>query len=78
MDNFNISIKNKKTKRLVNINLLISFIISGIGLLLLSIHHTYYISIYLYEASIIIFRTGLLAGVFSVICGIFFENYLKC
>ncbi len=78
MNNLNISIKSKKVKRLVNINLLISFIISAIGLIILWIYHTYYISIYLFKASIIIYRTGLLMGVFSIICGIFFENYLNC
>ncbi len=78
MNNLNISIKSKKVKRLVNINLLISFIISGIGLTMLWLYNTFYISKYLFEASIIIYRTGLLMGIFSIICGIFFENYLNC
>lgn len=78
MNNLNIDIKGKKTKKLVNINLFISFIVALLGLLLLSFHYTYYISIYLYKSSLIIFRTGLLIGVFSIICGIFFEKYLNC
>ena len=78
MNNLDISIKSKKVKRLVNINLLISFIISGIGLLMLWIFNTYYISIYLFKASIVIYRAGLLMGVFSIIYGIFFEKYLNC
>lgn len=78
MNNLNISIKSKKVKRVVDINILISFIISGIGLVMLWLYNTYYISIYLFEASIIIYRTGLLMGIFSIIYGIFFENYLNC
>ncbi len=77
MSNLNISIKSKKVKQLVNINLLFSFIISSIGLILLWVYNTYYISRYLFEASIIVYRTGLLIGVFSIIYGIFFENYLR-
>lgn len=78
MDNLNISIKSKKVKRLVHINLLISFFVSLIGIIMLWVYNTYYISIYLFEASIIVFRTGLFIGVASIIYGIFFENYLKC
>ena len=78
MYNLNIRIKSKKIKRLVNINLLISFIICILGITALWIYNTYYISIYLFESSIIIFRTGLLLGIFSIIYGIFFENYLDC
>ena len=74
----NLILKNKKVKKLVNIHLLISFIISGIGTIMLWIFNTYFISIYLLEASIIIFRTGILMGVFSIMYGIFFEKYLKC
>lgn len=78
MDNLNISIKSKKIKRLVNINLLISFFVSLIGIAMLWFHNTYYISIHLFQASIIVFRTGLFIGVTSIIYGIFFENYLNC
>ena len=77
MINLNISLKSKKVKKLVHINLLISFIISAIGLITLWVYNTYYISRYLFEAGIIIYRTGLLMGVFSIIYGIFFENYLR-
>ena len=74
----NLILKNKKVKKLVNIHLLISFIISSIGTIMLWIFNTYFISIYLLEASIIVFRTGILMGVFSIMYGIFFEKYLKC
>ncbi len=78
MDNFKITIKSKKIKRLVGINLLISFIICCLAIIMLWIYNTYYISIYLFDASIIVFRTGLFVGTFSIIYGIFFENYLEC
>lgn len=46
------------------------FIISSItclfGVLLLSFYHTYYISISLYESSLVIFRTGLMIGLFPI------------
>ena len=78
MENFKITIKNKKTKKLVNLNLFISFIICTFGIFKLWIYNTYYISIYLFKASIIVFRTGLFMGTFSIIFGIFYENYLGC
>lgn len=78
MENFNLSIKNKKTKRLVNINLLISFITCLLGIITLWIYNTYYISMYLFDTGIVIFRTGLFIGTCSIMFGIFFENYLGC
>lgn len=77
MDFSNIIIKNKKIKRLVNVNLLISFIISIIGILLLYIHKNYYITWYLLDISIIIYRSGLFIGTSAIMYGIFFENYLS-
>jgi len=77
MDSFNIKIKNKKIKKLVNVNLIISFIICLLGILALWTYNTYYISMYLFEISIIIFRTGLFLSTSSIIYAIFFENYLK-
>ena len=74
----NIILKNKKVKKLVNIHLLISFIISSIGTFMLWTFYTYFISIYLLKASIIVFQTGITLGVFSIIYGIFFEKYLNC
>lgn len=78
MENFKITLKNKKVKRLVNINLLISFIISFCGIVTLWLYNGYYISKYLFDAGIVIFRTGLLMGTFAIMFGIFFENYLDC
>ncbi len=74
----NLVLKNKKVKKLVNIHLLISFIISNIGTIMLWIFNTYFVSIYLFRASIIIFRTGILMGTFTIMYGLFFEKYLKC
>lgn len=83
MDGFNtildnLILKNKKVKKLVNIHLLISFIVSAIGTIMLWIFNTYFISIHLLEASILVFRAGLFIGVSSIVYGIFFEKYLKC
>ncbi len=74
----NIIIKSKKIKKIVNINLFISFIICSLGIIALWTYNTYYISIYLFKSSIIIFRTGLFLSTFSIIYGIFFEKYLNC
>lgn len=71
-------LKNKKVKKLVNIHLLIGLFISILGIILLWLFNTYYISIYLFKSSIVIFRTGLFVAVFSIIYGIFFEKYLNC
>lgn len=71
-------LKNKKVKKLVKIHLIIATIISIIGIIMLWIYDTYFISMYLFDASIIVFRTGLLVAVFSFIYGIFFEKYLNC
>ena len=76
MEKYNISLNNK-TKKLIKIFNIISIIISIIGLLTLFTYNYFYISINLYKASIIIFRTGLLTIVFSIICGIFFSNIEK-
>ena len=71
-------LKNKKVKKLVNIHLIISYIVSFIGIFLLWIFNTYFISFYLLDIGIIVFRTGLFIGVFAIIYGIFFEKYLNC
>lgn len=78
MDNLNITIKSKKVKRLVNINLLISFFVCLVAIFMLWFYNTYYASIYLFKASILVFRTGLFIGIAAVIYGIFFANYLNC
>ena len=77
MNNLKIDIKNKKSQRLVNINLLISFIVSLLGILILYIYNTYYINLYLFDIGIIIFRTGLFIGTSSIMYAIFFEKYLE-
>ena len=77
MNNLKIDIKNKKSQILVNINLLISFIVSLLGILTLYIYNTYYINLYLFDIGIIIFRTGLFIGTSSIMYAIFFEKYLE-
>lgn len=70
-------LKNKKIKRLVNINLLISFLTCLSGIIILYIYDTYIISFDLFQIGITVFRTGLLIGVFSYMFGVVFENYLN-
>ena len=77
MKKYNLEINDKKAKKIMKIFLNIAFFICLLGTLMLWIYHTHYISIHLFKASIIIFRTGLLTGIFSIICGIFFCNYVN-
>lgn len=53
-----------KSIQLIEKCLIISIFTCLIGTLLLSFYNTYYISINLYKASIIIYRTGLMIGLF--------------
>ena len=59
-------IKDKKTLKLLNIFNIISNIICIIGIAMMYIHYKYFISFDLFEAAIIVFRTGLLASTFSI------------
>ncbi len=77
MSSLHISLKNKKTKHLVNINLIVSFIICISSIIVLLIYNKYYISAYLFDIAIVLFRTGLFISTFSIIFGIFFDNYLN-
>ena len=60
------TIKDKKALKLLHIFNLISIIICTIGIIIMYIHYKYFISFDLFEAAIIIFRTGLLANCFSI------------
>ena len=71
-------LKNKKVKKLVHAHIVASYIVSCIGIICLWIFNTYFISFYLLDIGIIVFRTGLFIGVFSIIYGLFFEKYLNC
>lgn len=53
-----------KSINLINNCLILSMVTCLLGLLLLSFYNTYYISISLYESSLIIYRTGLMIGLF--------------
>ena len=59
-------IKDKKTIKILNIFNIISNIICIIGIIIMYIHYKYFISFDLFDAAIIIFRTGLLASTFSI------------
>lgn len=55
-----------KAIKMIENCLIISIITCLIGLLLFSFYNTYYISINLYKSSLIIFRTGLMIGIFPI------------
>ena len=75
---FNILVlKNKKIKRLVNINLLISFLTCILGIIIIWVYDIFVISANLFLIGIITYRTGLLIGIFSYMCGVVFENFLN-
>ncbi len=55
-----------KAVKLIDQCFVVSIITCLFGVLLLSFYNTYYISINLYESSLIIFRTGLMIGLFPM------------
>ena len=68
---------DKKTFNLIINFEKFSFLISLIGLITLFVFFKFYIDIKLYKISLIIFRTGLLAGICSLCFGIFFNGLNK-
>jgi len=77
MNNSNFYIQDKKIVKLIGVFTWISFLICCIGTSVLYIFNKFYISLDLYKASIIIFRTGLLSAIFSVIFGYAFNKYIN-
>ena len=59
-------IKDKKTIKILNTLIVFSHIICLIGIFVMYIHYKYLISFDLFKAAIIIFRTGLYSGCFSI------------
>ena len=68
---------DKKTFELILRFERISFLISLIGIAILYIHLNFYIDNILYEIGINIFRSGLIAGITSFCCGVFFNGVQK-
>ena len=68
-------IKDKKVLKLLDIFNLISNIICIIGIIIMYIHYKYFISFDLFDAAIIIFRTGLLSNVFSIMCAFVINKF---
>ena len=66
-----------KTIKLINIFFIISSVVCLIGLLILYIYSKYYISHLLYDASIIIFRTGIILGIFPTFFAFVIEKWKK-
>ena len=68
-------IKDKKVLKLLHIFNFISNIICTIGIIIMYIYYKYLISFDLFNAAIIIFRTGLLASVFSIMSAFVINKY---
>jgi len=66
-----------KSLKLIENCFIISIITCLFGLLFLSFYNTYYISISLYESSLIIFRTGLMIGLFPSVFALIIEKWKK-
>lgn len=66
-----------KAIKMIEKCLIISIIICLTGLLLFSIYDTYYISIILYKSSLIIFRTGIMIGLFPIAFTLIIEKWKK-
>lgn len=71
------SIKDKKIKRLVKILLLVSFIIGILGISTIIIYYKYYISFNILKLGVFIIQAGIVSALFSVMCGLFFDDYLN-
>ena len=67
-------IKDKKILKLLKIFNWVSIFICIIGILLMYIHYHYFISFDLFDAAIIVFRTGLLSEVFSIMSAFVFNK----
>lgn len=74
---YNLKSFDKKAMHLFNIFNYIALIICTISCIILYLYNQFYISKYLLDASILIFRAGLIMSIFSFMCLLFFSNYLK-
>ncbi len=71
------SIKDKKIKRLVKKLLLVSFIIGILGIVTILIYYKYFISFNILKLGVFIIQAGIVSALFSVMCGVFFDDYLN-
>lgn len=69
------TIKDKKTINLLNKSINFSFVFCLFGILLMYIHYTYFVSFDLFDISLIVFQTGLLIGVFSLMSAFIINKY---
>ncbi len=61
---------DKSFLKLIKIGLIISFSICLVAIIFVTLYNKYYISHDLYEASIILLKTGLIYAVQFIVCGI--------
>ncbi len=67
---------DKKVFKIMNKGINFAEVLAIIGILLLYIYNTYYISYNLYLSSLIVFKTSILIAVSFVVCG-FATNEIK-
>lgn len=71
------SIKDKRIKRLVKKLLLISFIIFILGIITILVYYKFFISFNILKLGVFIVQAGIVSSLFSVMCGVFFDDYLN-
>ena len=68
-------IKDKKTIKILKTLIVFSNFICLIGIIMMYIHYKYLISFDLFDASIIIFRTGFLSNCFSIMSALVINKF---
>ncbi len=71
------SIKDNKIKKLVKYLLLASLFIGIAGIITLLTYYTCSTSFIILKLGVFIIQAGIVCGLFSVMCGVFFDDYLK-
>lgn len=71
------SIRDKKIKGLVKKLLLISLFIAISGILTILVYYKYFISFNILKLGVFIIQAGIVSALFSVMCGVFFDDYLE-
>ena len=66
-----------KSIRMIKKCFILSILTCLCSLLISFIHYKYYISIHLFEASLILFRTGIMIGIFPIVFTVIIEKWKK-
>ncbi len=71
------SIKDNKIKKLVNYLLLASLLVGIVGIVTLLTYYAFSASYIILKLGVFIIQASIVCGLFSVMCGVFFDDYLK-